>query len=185
MQAHKKSGKINADDKTAFHHPRLEGLEHLSISVNRPFLKAANGRPLSANRTLLGDASPGWPVMPQQCSRGQCLGEPLLPRHGLGQAELRSSNTLLEQTKPLVPVPERWAPIAPTPVSTIEIALSILCDGFPGFGHFAGAKTQIFFHVATDATSNSIEIANLWAPRPKNGKKRRPRSPHQGRPFSP
>jgi hypothetical protein len=38
-------------------------------------------------------------------------------------------------------VPEIWVHIAPTPLSAIAIGLQIICDGFPGFGHFADQKS--------------------------------------------
>ena len=77
---------------------------------------------------------------------------------------------MLAQTKVSFSVPETWVvPLAPTPASAIEIDLHVLCDGFPEFGHFVDQKNGNFLHVATDATTNSIEITDLRAPRPKNG----------------
>ncbi len=81
----------------------------------------------------------------------------------------------LEQTKQSFPVPERWVPIAPTPVSAIEIELQIICDGFSGFGHFVDQNTWDFFRVATDATINSIESPGFARRGHKTGRKHLPR----------
>ncbi len=74
---------------------------------------------------------------------------------------------------------------APTPVSAIEIDLHRLCDGFPGFSHFVDKKTWNSFHVTTDVATNSIETANLRAPRPKNEEPHPFRRPHPGCPMHP
>ena len=97
-----------------------------------------------------------------------------------GRAEILEH--ALEQTKHSFPVPKRWVPIAPTPVSAIEIELHILCDGFPGFGQFADQKTRNCFHVAAVATTNSIE-AHICAlrRRQETGKPLRLSAPGAGR----
>ena len=63
--------------------------------------------------------------------------------------------------------------LVPTPVSAIEMPLLIICEGFPDLTISSARKLGNFFHVATDATANSIGIPDLCAPRPKTGLLRR------------
>ena len=57
----------------------------------------------------------------------------------------------------------------PAPVSAIEMPLLIDGEGFPDLTISSARKPGNFFHVATDATANSIGIPDLCALRPKNG----------------
>ena len=68
------------------------------------------------------------------------------------------------------PDSETWLPIAPTPVSAIDFELQIICDRFPGFGHFVDQEIWNCFHVTTRATTNAIKTAEFVRTARKRGK---------------
>ena len=96
---------------------------------------------------------------------------PAFPLHEHDHDALRFSSTRSRERKEHSRFQRRggWSR-ATTPVSSIEIELHILCDGFPGFGQFVDKKSWDFFHVATDASTNSIETPGCARRGQKTGK---------------